>query len=86
MAGSTSDRTRTNVDYRKSKLIRTNRTVSKQTHKHITRLTELAVDDELAVDEVVHVEVSDDAQQTQATVGGSPFGPFIPVARGHSRE
>ena len=23
---------------------------------------------------------------TQATVGGSPFGPFISVARGHSRE
>ena len=26
------------------------------------------------------------ARETQATVGGSPFGPFIPVARGHSRE
>ena len=24
--------------------------------------------------------------KTQATVGGSPFGPFISVARGHSRE
>ena len=24
--------------------------------------------------------------RTQATVGGSPFGPFISVARGHSRE
>ena len=23
---------------------------------------------------------------TQAKVGGSPFGPFISVARGHSRE
>ena len=27
-----------------------------------------------------------DRVQTQATVGGSPFGPFISVARGHSRE
>ena len=25
-------------------------------------------------------------ERTQATVGGSPFGPFISVARGHSRE
>ena len=24
--------------------------------------------------------------RTQATVGGSPFGTFISVARGHSRE
>ena len=23
---------------------------------------------------------------TQATVGGSPFGPYISVAKGHSRE
>ena len=27
-----------------------------------------------------------DVVTTQATVGGSPFGPFISVARGHSRE
>ena len=52
VARSTSDGARPNVDYRKSKLIRTNRTYSKQTHKHITRLIELAVDDELAVYEV----------------------------------
>ena len=63
MAHSTSDSARPNVDYRKSELIRTNRTDTKQTHKHITRLIELAVDDELAVDEVVHVEVADDVQQ-----------------------
>ena len=62
MARSTSDGARPNVDYRKSKLIRTKRTDSKQTHKHVTRLIELAVDDELAVDEVVHVEVADDVQ------------------------
>ena len=63
MARSTSDGARPNIDYRKSKLIRTNKTDSKQTHKHITRLIELAVDDELADDEVVHVEVADDVQQ-----------------------
>ena len=63
MARSTSDRAKPNVDYRKRKLNRTNRTNSKQTHKHITRLIELAVDDELAVNEVVHVEVADDVQQ-----------------------
>ena len=57
MARSTGDGARPNADYRKSKLIRTNITDSKQTHKHITRLTELAVD------EVVHVEVADDVQQ-----------------------
>ena len=30
--------------------------------------------------------VVDNVLWTQATVGGSPFGPFISVARGHSRE
>ena len=60
MARSTSDGARPNEN---SKLIRTNRTDSKQTHKHITRLVELPVDDELAVDEVVHVEVADDVQR-----------------------
>ena len=34
---------------------------------------------------VVFIFVSD-LLVTQATVGGSPFGPFISVARGHSRE
>ena len=62
MARSTSDGARPNVDYRKSRLIYTNRADSKQTHKHITRLIELAVDDELAVDGVVHVVVADDVQ------------------------
>ena len=38
MARLTSDGARPNVDYRKSKLIRTNRTDLKQTHKHIIRL------------------------------------------------
>ena len=57
MARSTSDGARPDVDYRKSKLIRTNKTDSKQTHKYITRLIELAVD------EVVHVEVADDVQR-----------------------
>ena len=74
-----SDGARPNVDYRKSKLVRTNRTDSKQTHKHITRLIELAVD-ELAV---VHVEVADDVQQVPeamlvqvlcADVGGVDVG------------
>ena len=59
----TSDCARPNADYKKSKLIRTNGTDLKQTHKHITRLFELAVDDELAIDEVAHVEVADDAKQ-----------------------
>ena len=58
MARSTSDGTRPNVDYRKSKLIRTHRTDSKYTQKHVTRLIELAVDDELAVDKVVYVDVA----------------------------
>ena len=44
-------------------MIRTNRTDTKQTHKHKTRLFELAVDDKLAVDEVVHIEVADNVQQ-----------------------
>ena len=66
MARSTSDIARTNVDYRMSKLIRINRTDSNQTHKHITRLIELAVDDELAVDKVVHVEVADGIQQVSS--------------------
>ena len=57
MARSTSDGARPNVDYRKIKLIRTNRTDLRRTHKHITRLTELTVD------EVVHVEVAGDVQQ-----------------------
>ena len=64
---STSDGARPNVDYRKIKLIRTNRTYSTQTHKHITRLIELAVEYELAV-EVVHVEVADDVQQVPETM------------------
>ena len=55
--------TQKKVDYTKNKLIGTNRTDSKQSHKYITRLIELAVGDELAVDEVVHVEVADDVQQ-----------------------
>ena len=37
-------------------------------HTHITRLVELAVDDELAVDEVVHVEATDDTQQVSEAV------------------
>ena len=53
--------------YFQSYMARSNRTDSIQTHKHITRLIELAVDelavDELVVDEVVHVEVADDVQQ-----------------------
>ena len=57
MARSTSDGARPNVDYRKSKLIRTKITISQQTHKHITRQIELLGD------EVVHVEVADDVQQ-----------------------
>ena len=32
-------------------------------HTHITGLVELAVDDELAVDELLHVEATDDIQQ-----------------------
>ena len=31
-------------------------------------------------------EYARNVRETQATVGGSPFGPFISVARGHSRE
>ena len=31
-------------------------------------------------------DARDGKDTTQATVGGSPFGPFISVARGHSRE
>ena len=65
MARSTSNGARPNFDSRKSKLIRTNRTDSKQTHKHITRLIELTVDDKLAGDDVVHVEVADDVQQVR---------------------
>ena len=57
MARPTNDGARPTVDYRKSKLTRINRTDSKQTHKHEIRLIELAVDD------VVHVEVGDDVQQ-----------------------
>ena len=63
MACSTSDGARPNFDYRKSKLILTTKKDSKQTHKHIPRLIELPVDDELTVDEVVHVEIADDIQQ-----------------------
>ena len=63
MARSTSDGARPNVNDRNSNLIRTSRTVSKQRHKHITRLIELAVDHELAAGEVVHVELADDVQQ-----------------------
>ena len=57
MARSTSDGARLNVDYRRSKLIPTNITGQKLTHKYITRILELAAD------EVVHVEVADDVQQ-----------------------
>ena len=57
MARSFIDNAWPNFDYRKSKLIRTNRTDSKHKHKHILRLIELAVD------EVVHVGVADDVQQ-----------------------
>ena len=57
MARSTSNGARPNVDYGESKVIRTNRTDSEKTHKHITRLIELAVDED------VHVEVADDVQQ-----------------------
>ena len=57
MARSTSDGARPNADYRRSKLVRTNKINSKQTHKHISRLIELAID------EAVHVEVADDIQQ-----------------------
>ena len=62
MDRSTSVGARPNANYRKSKLIRTNRTNSKQTHKHITRLIELAVD------EVVHVIVADGVQQVPAAM------------------
>ena len=44
-------------------MIRTTRTDSKQTRKHITRLIEPCVVDELTVDKVVHVQVADDVQQ-----------------------
>ena len=54
MARSISDGARPNVDCRMSKLNRTNTTDSKLTHKYISRLLDLAVD------EVVHVEVADD--------------------------
>ena len=63
MARSASDGARPNVDYRRSKLIRTTRTDSKQTRKHITRLIEPYVADGPTVDEVVHVEVADDVEQ-----------------------
>ena len=41
---------------------------SKQKHKHITLQIELSVDDELAVHEVVHVEVADDVQQVPEAI------------------
>ena len=48
---------RPNVDYRKRKLIRTNKTDSMLAHKHITRPINPAVD------EVVNVEVADNVHQ-----------------------
>ena len=50
MARSTSDGAMPNVDYRKSKLVHTNRTDSKQTHENITLSFELAADEVVDVD------------------------------------
>ena len=63
MVSSTSHVAWPNIDCRESKSLRTNRTYSKQTHRHKTRPIEPAVDEEVAVDEVVHVEVADDVEQ-----------------------
>ena len=50
--------------HKNRKYLKTN----KQTNKHVTRPFELAVDDELAVDEVVQVEVADDIQRVREAI------------------
>ena len=45
----------------------------------------------VSVDSIAHTAIitpvrNFENKTTQATVGGSPFGPLISVARGHSRE